>query len=231
VVIGEGSQVGAGCILHPAVIIGRECQVGEGAVLHPHVVLYDGTWLGASVEVHAGTVLGSDGFGYVSRRDGHHKVPQIGRVVLEDGVEVGANAAIDRATFGETRIGAGTKIDNLVQVGHNVEMGRSCILSGQAGIAGSARLGDFVVLGGQAGSAGHLKIGDGAQVAAKAAVFQSVDPGAKVGGIPATALRTWQRQVFALGRLPELLRRFRQEERGQEARGQGSKDAPRGQEE
>ena len=213
VVVGAGSLVEAGAVLHPGVVVGRGCRVGAGAVLYPHAVLYDGTEIGAGTILHAGAVLGSDGFGYLSRAAGsgveHHKVPQVGRVVVGAEVEIGANSAVDRATFGETRIGDGSKIDNLVQVGHNVRMGQSCILSGQAGLAGSARLGDGVVLGGQAGSAGHLDIGDGVQVAAKSAVFQTVEPGKKVGGIPAVDLRRWQRQAAAVARLPELARRVR----------------------
>jgi UDP-3-O-[3-hydroxymyristoyl] glucosamine N-acyltransferase len=181
-------------------------------VLHPQVVLYDGVDLAAEVTVHAGSVIGADGFGYATHDGVHHKVPQVGRVVVESGVEIGANAAIDRATLGETRLGAGTKVDNLVQVGHNVQTGRACILCGQVGIAGSTRLGDGVVLGGQAGVADHLEIGDGVQVAGKSAVFESVEGGAR-GGIPAIDLRRWRRQTASLKRLGEMLRRLRSLER------------------
>ncbi len=139
----------------------------------------------------------------------HHKVPQIGRVVVEEDVEIGANTTLDRATLGETRIGAGTKIDNLVQVGHNVRVGRHCILCGQAGIAGSTRLGDYVVLAGQAGVSGHIELGDGAQVAAKSAALTSVEPGTQVAGIPAIELRKWRRQAVLLARLEEMSRRLR----------------------
>ncbi|MCH9647863.1 MAG: UDP-3-O-(3-hydroxymyristoyl)glucosamine N-acyltransferase [Deltaproteobacteria bacterium] len=209
VVVGAGSVVEAGVELHPGVVVGRACQIGADSILFPHAVLYDGTRLGPETILHAGVVLGSDGFGYVSRGSTHHKVPQIGRVVVEAEVEIGANTAIDRGTFGETRIGAGSKIDNLVQVGHNVTTGKACMLCGQSGIAGSARLGHGVVLAGQAGSAGHLTIGDGVQVAAKGAVLQTVEKGQKVGGIPAVELRQWQRQVFGSQKLPEILRRLR----------------------
>lgn len=209
VVVGGGSILEAGVDLHPGVVVGKDCQIGADSTLYPHAVLYDGTRLGPGTIIHAGAVLGSDGFGYVSRGSTHHKVPQVGRVVVEAEVEIGANAAIDRATFGETRIGAGSKIDNLVQVGHNVTIGKSCMLCGQSGIAGSARLGHGVVLAGQAGSAGHLTIGDGVQVAAKGAVLQTVEKGRKVGGIPAVELRQWQRQVFGIQKLPEILRRLR----------------------
>jgi UDP-3-O-[3-hydroxymyristoyl] glucosamine N-acyltransferase len=208
-VIGAGSRIGAGAAVLAFVAVGRDCAVGEGAVLHPHAVLYDGTEVGARSIVHAGVVLGADGFGYATHGGAHHKVPQIGRVVLESDVEVGANTTIDRAALGETRIGAGTKIDNLVQVGHNVRVGRHCILCGQAGIAGSARLGDGVVLAGQSGVSGHIELGDGVQVAAKSAALSSLAPGAVVAGIPAVEMRKWRRQTVLLARLEEMSRRVR----------------------
>ncbi|HEX9944984.1 MAG TPA: UDP-3-O-(3-hydroxymyristoyl)glucosamine N-acyltransferase [Thermoanaerobaculia bacterium] len=208
-VIGEGSRIGPGAVVHAFVAVGRGCAVAEGAVLHPHAVLYDGTEVGAGSVVHAGVVLGADGFGYATRGGVHHKVPQTGRVVLEEEVEVGANSTIDRATLGDTRIGAGTKIDNLVQVGHNVQVGRRCILCGQAGIAGSARLGDGVVLAGQAGVAGHIELGDGVQVAAKSAALAAVGPRTAVAGIPAVEMRKWRRQTVLLSRLEAMSRRLR----------------------
>jgi UDP-3-O-[3-hydroxymyristoyl] glucosamine N-acyltransferase len=209
VVVGEGASIAANAVLHPHVVVGRDCRVGERAVLHPHAVLYDGTEVAADVIVHAGAVLGSDGFGYQSRPSGHHKVPQVGRVVVEAGVEIGANSTIDRALLTETRIGAGTKIDNLVQVGHNVVVGRHCLLCGQAGIAGSTTLEDWVVLAGQAGVVGHVTVGRGVQVAAKSALMQSATPGQQLAGIPAVELREWRRMAMAQSRLPELLRRVR----------------------
>jgi UDP-3-O-[3-hydroxymyristoyl] glucosamine N-acyltransferase len=209
VVIGEGSRIGPGATVHAFVSVGRSCTVGEGAVLHPHAVLYDGTEVGPGSVVHAGVVLGADGFGYATHGGAHHKVPQVGHVVVEGDVEIGANSTIDRATLGETRIGAGTKIDNLVQVGHNVQVGRHCILCGQAGIAGSTRLGDGVVLAGQAGVSGHIQLGDRVQVAAKSAALSSVEPGTVVAGIPAIELRKWRRQAVMLSRLEEMSRRLR----------------------
>jgi UDP-3-O-[3-hydroxymyristoyl] glucosamine N-acyltransferase len=208
-VIGAGSRIAAGAAVLAFVAIGRGCAVGEGAVLHPHAVLYDDTEVGAGSIVHAGVVLGADGFGYATHGGAHHKVPQIGRVVLEGDVEVGANSTIDRATLGETRIGAGSKIDNLVQVGHNVEVGRHCILCGQAGIAGSTRLGNYVVLAGQSGVSGHIQLGDGVQVAAKSAALSSLEPGTVVAGIPAIEMRKWRRQAVLLSRLEEMSRRVR----------------------
>jgi UDP-3-O-[3-hydroxymyristoyl] glucosamine N-acyltransferase len=213
VVIGAGSRVGAGAVLHPPLVVGRRCVVGEGAVLHPHVVLYDDTEVGARGIVHSGAVLGSDGFGYATARGAHHKVPQVGRVVVHEDVEIGANTTIDRATLGETVVGAGTKIDNLVQVGHNVKVGRHCILCGQAGIAGSTHLGDGVVMAGQAGAAGHIHLGDRAQVAAKSAALSTVPAGTTVAGIPAVEMRRWRRQTVLVARLEELSRRLRALER------------------
>ncbi|HEX4495895.1 MAG TPA: UDP-3-O-(3-hydroxymyristoyl)glucosamine N-acyltransferase [Thermoanaerobaculia bacterium] len=208
-VIGAGSRIAAGAAVLAFVAVGRDCAVGEGAVLHPHAVLYDGTEVGAGSIIHAGVVLGADGFGYATHGGAHHKVPQVGRVILEADVEVGANSTIDRATLGETRIGAGTKVDNLVQVGHNVVTGKHCILCGQAGIAGSARLGSYVVLAGQSGVAGHIELGDGAQVAAKSAALSSVEPRTAVAGIPAVEMRKWRRQAVLLSRLDEIVRRLR----------------------
>ncbi len=217
-VIGEASRIAAGAAVGAHSVVGRGCSVGERAVLHPHVVLYDDTEVGAGSEIHAGVILGSDGFGYATHRGVHHKVPQVGRVVVEAGVEVGANSTIDRATLGETRVGAGTKIDNLVQVGHNVRIGRASILCGQAGIAGSTRLGDGVVLAGQAGVGGHLTLGDGVQVAAKSAALSSVEPGVTVAGIPAVEMGKWRREVALRSRLErrlaEVNRRLTELERG-----------------
>ena len=212
-VIGSSSHIGAEVILHPGVVIGDHCSVGERSVLHPGVVVYANTTLGKQVVVHAGTVLGSDGFGYVPHGGELVKVPQIGRLVVEDGVEIGANSTLDRATLDETRIGTRSKLDNLVQVGHNVRLGADCIVCGQAGIAGSTRLGSGVVMGGQSGAADHLEIGDGVQVAAKSAVLQSVDPGLKMGGVPARPLAQWRRLALLLPRIPELFRRVRSLER------------------
>ncbi|HEV8629776.1 MAG TPA: UDP-3-O-(3-hydroxymyristoyl)glucosamine N-acyltransferase, partial [Thermoanaerobaculia bacterium] len=209
VVVGEESRVEAGAVLHAGVVVGARCRIGPGTVIYPRAVLYDDTELGARVIVHAGAVLGADGFGFAPRGGALVKVPQVGRVVVEDDVEIGANSAIDRATLEETRIGAGSKLDNLVQVGHNVRLGKGCVICGQAGIAGSTRLGDGVVLAGQAGVGGHLEVGDGAQVAAKSAALQSVPAGAKLAGIPGVPLAEWRRQVSLLPRLAELFRRVR----------------------
>jgi UDP-3-O-[3-hydroxymyristoyl] glucosamine N-acyltransferase len=226
VVIGEGSHVEAGVVLHPGVVVGARCRIGAGSVLYPRVVLYDDTELGARVVVHAGAVLGADGFGYAPHGGRLVKVPQVGRVVVEDDVEIGANSAVDRATLDETRIGAGSKLDNLVQVGHNVRLGKGCVLCGQAGIAGSALLGDGVVVAGQAGVGGHLELGAGVQVAAKSAALQSAPAGSKLAGIPAVPLAEWRRQVSWLGRLAELGRRVRRLERGGGRAGATEEEGP-----
>ncbi len=209
-VIGEGTRVAAGVSIGPHAVIGRGCRVGTGSVLHAHVVLYDATEIGERVVVHAGTVLGADGFGYASHAGEHVKVPQVGRTVVESDVEIGALSAIDRALLEETRIGAGSKIDNLVQVGHNVQIGRGCLLCGQAGVAGSARLGDYVVMGGQSGAADHVNIARGVQAAGKSAILQSVpEAGLQVGGIPAIDLKRWRRQLVRLEHMDRLARRVR----------------------
>lgn len=208
-VVGDGATVGEGTAILAGAVVSEGCAVGAGCALHPGVVLYPGTRLGDRVVVHANAVLGSDGFGYASNGEGHLKIPHAGRVVVEDDVEIGAGSCIDRAVMGETRIGRGTKIDNLVQVAHNVTLGPHCLLVAQSGIAGSTSLGAFVVLAGQAGAAGHLRLGDGARVAAKSAALQDVPAGATVAGIPAVALGAWKRVAAALPRLPELARRVR----------------------
>jgi UDP-3-O-[3-hydroxymyristoyl] glucosamine N-acyltransferase len=212
-VLGAGTRVEDGAVVHAHVVVGEECVIGARAVLHPHVVLYRRVRVGAGSVVHAGSVLGADGFGYATRGVEHTKIPQVGDVELGDEVEIGALSAVDRALLGSTRIGDGTKIDNLVQVGHNVRIGRGAILCGQAGIAGSARLGDGVVLGGQAGVAGHLAVGDGVRVASKSAVYETVPAGETVAGIPAVPIGGWRRQQALVRRLAELWRRLRALER------------------
>ncbi len=209
-VIGDGSVIAASAQVGVHAVVGRGCRVGEGAVLHPHVVLYDATEIGARAVIHAGTVLGADGFGYASHGGEHVKVPQVGRTVIEPDVEIGALSAVDRALVEETRVGAGSKIDNLVQVGHNVRIGRGCLLCGQAGIAGSARLGDYVVMGGQSGAGDHVELARGVQAAGKSAVLQSVtEEGLQVGGIPAIDLKRWRRRLVRLEQLDRLARRLR----------------------
>jgi UDP-3-O-[3-hydroxymyristoyl] glucosamine N-acyltransferase len=213
VVIGEAVEIGAGARLHAHAVVGDGCRLGAGVELHPHVVLYAGVTLGDRSVVHAGTVLGADGFGYATVQGEHHKIPQVGGVRIGEDVEIGALTAVDRALLGTTVIGSGTKVDNLVQVGHNVEVGERSILCGQAGIAGSAKLGAGVVLAGQAGVSGHLELGDGVQVAAKSAALETVPKGTAVAGIPALPLPVWRRQQAVARRLPELWQRLKRLER------------------
>lgn len=225
-VIGARSRVDAQAVVGPHVVVGRDCVLGAGSRLHPHVVLYDRTVIGERTIVHAGVVLGGDGFGYSHVAGEHLKRPHLGRAVLGADVEVGANSAIDRGMVEDTVVGDGTKVDNLVQVGHNVRVGRGCILCGQVGVAGTAVLEDFVVLGGQAGVADHVTVGTGTQVAAKSAVLQSAPARATLGGIPAMPLAEWRRQTIQLRRLRSLVRRLRALERalGPGVRSAGDRD-------
>jgi UDP-3-O-[3-hydroxymyristoyl] glucosamine N-acyltransferase len=204
-VVAEGAALGDGVAIGAGSYVGPHAEVGEATVLHPRVVLYAGTVVGARCILHAGTVLGSDGFGFATSSSGvHHKIPQRGRVVVEDDVEIGANATIDRGTLGETRIGRGTKIDNLVMIGHGVEIGQGGLLVAQSGVAGSTRIGRYVTLAGQSGVAGHLKLGDRVVAAAKSAVLSDLESGQIVGGIPAVDLRTWKRVQAAQRALPGM---------------------------
>ena len=204
VFIGERAQIGRGAVLHPGVYVGDDATLGEGCVLYPHVVVRERVTLGSRVIIHASSVIGTDGFGY--RWDGskHAKIPQIGTITIGDDVEIGSCVCIDRAKFSVTRIGRGTKIDNLVQIGHNVTTGEHCIIVGQTGLAGSCKLGNGVVLGGQVAIRDHTTIGDGAMVAATSGVIKDVAAKAIVSGTPALPHRQSLREQVALRRLPEL---------------------------
>jgi UDP-3-O-[3-hydroxymyristoyl] glucosamine N-acyltransferase len=208
-VVGERAVIETGAVVHPHAFVGPDCRVGEGSVLHPHVVLRARVTLGRRVIVHPGSVLGADGFGYVHDGQAHRKIPQVGRVVVEDDVEIGANVTVDRATLGETVIGRGTKIDNLVQIGHNTVIGADAILVAQVGIAGSCRIGRGVVLAGQVGIADHVTVGDGAKIGSQAGVHRDVPAGAGMIGTPALPGETGLRALAAIGRLPDLLRDVR----------------------
>ncbi|MHC5082137.1 MAG: UDP-3-O-(3-hydroxymyristoyl)glucosamine N-acyltransferase [Planctomycetota bacterium] len=201
--VGPQAVLGEGCVLHPGVYVGEGVSVGAHTVLHANVALYPGTVVGNRVIIHAGAVMGSDGFGFAMDRGENVKIRQVGHVVLEDEVEIGANCTVDRAVLGETRIGQGTKIDNLVQIGHNVTIGKNCVIVAQVGISGSSTIGDRVTLAGQVGVAGHITIGDGAEVGAKSGVVDDVPPGKKVLGLPAIPLAEAKRALLITRYLPE----------------------------
>ncbi|HUA66328.1 MAG TPA: UDP-3-O-(3-hydroxymyristoyl)glucosamine N-acyltransferase [Alphaproteobacteria bacterium] len=212
-VIGERVNIGAGTVLQAGDVLGDDCSLAEEVNLFPNVTLYPRTQIGNRVRIHANSVIGSDGFGYVQDGPIHRKVPQIGNVVIGEDVEIGAGVTIDRGALGSTTIGKGTKIDNLVQIAHNVQVGEGCLLVAQVGIAGSSKLGNYVVLAGQVGVAGHLKIGNQVIVGAKSGVMHDIPDGEKWLWIPAQPDRDVKRQVVALQKLPELIRRVAELER------------------
>jgi UDP-3-O-[3-hydroxymyristoyl] glucosamine N-acyltransferase len=206
-VIESDAEIGEGAHLQAQVFVGRAAKIGRDCWLMPGVRVTAECILGQRVRLHAGVVVGSDGFGYEFARGKHEKVPQVGNVVIGDDVEIGANATIDRARFSRTIIGEGTKIDNLVQIAHNVVIGRHCLICAQVGIAGSTTLGDYVVLGGQAGVAGHIKLGQAARVGGGAGVTTDVAPGAFVNGTPAISYLLERRIAVLQQRLPDLFKR------------------------
>ncbi|RMH55679.1 MAG: UDP-3-O-(3-hydroxymyristoyl)glucosamine N-acyltransferase [Candidatus Hydrogenedentota bacterium] len=210
VVIGENARIGDCSVLFPGVIVGRDVSIGDHTHIHSNVSLEDGVTIGSHCVIHAGTVIGSDGFGFVEDKGKHYKIPQIGTVVVEDNVEIGANCTIDRAASGQTVIGSGTKIDNLVHIAHNVVIGSDCLIVAQVGISGSVRVGDHVVFAGQAGVAGHLTIGPGTVVAAKSGVTKSLPGHMHVSGFPAKPHNEEKKIVVSLPRLPELVRKVGQ---------------------
>ncbi|MCS7337724.1 MAG: UDP-3-O-(3-hydroxymyristoyl)glucosamine N-acyltransferase [Verrucomicrobiae bacterium] len=206
-VIGANVRIGERSVLEGADWIGDDSQLGDEVMLFPNVTVYPGTRIGNRVRVHAGTVIGSDGFGYVLDGGKHLKIPQVGYVEIGDDVEIGANVTIDRGTLGPTKIGRGTKIDNLVQIAHNVSIGENCIVVAQVGIAGSTQIGNYTTLAGQAGLAGHLKIGNNVVVEARSGVMRDIPDGQRVLGAPAVRDTDAKRQLVALQHLPELLKR------------------------
>jgi len=200
-VIGNDVAIGNNVTIFQGVSIEAGSVIGDNCIIYPNVVIYDGTRIGRRCIIHAGVVIGSDGYGFAMHEGKHHKIPQIGIVRIEDDVEIGAGTTIDRAALGETVIGEGTKIDNLVQIGHNVKIGKHCLLVSQVGIAGSTELGDHVSVAGQSGFSGHLKIGHRVQVAAKSAVLEDVPDDTKVMGSPAMPFQEFARRHAALKRL------------------------------
>jgi UDP-3-O-[3-hydroxymyristoyl] glucosamine N-acyltransferase len=208
-VVGAGSVVGARCQIKSGAIVGCDCRLGDDVTLHPHVVLYDGAILGHRVTIHANSVLGADGFGYRFEGGRHVKVEQLGTVEIGDDVEIGACTTIDRGTYGATRIGQGTKIDNLVMVAHNCRIGQHNILISQMGMAGSSSTGDYVTIAGQVGVVGHVHIGDQSTIGGQAAITKNVPPQSRMLGSPATAEREQKRMLMALARLPEIKKSVR----------------------
>lgn len=203
-VIGPETQIGSGTRIAAGAVIGYRCAIGRNCYIGPRAVIMHAL-IGNEVIIHAGAAIGPDGFGFAMGREGHLKVRQIGRVIIQDGVEIGANTAIDRGALRDTVIGEGTKIDNLVQIGHNVTIGRNCVLTGQVGISGSTVLEDFVVMGGQSGTVGHITIGAGAQIAGNSGVAESIPRGERWGGTPAQPLRDWAKGIALLKRLTGTL--------------------------
>lgn len=224
VAIGEGAsiwpfvtlddrvKIGRGTTLYPGVFVGEGSVIGEDCVIHPNVTIREGVTIGNRVILHAGTVVGSDGFGYVQEGGRHHKIPQVGRVVIEDDVELGANVTVDRATFGKTIIRRGTKVDNLVQIAHNVEIGEHNILVSQVGIAGSSKTGHHVIVGGQAGISDHVTIGDLAMIAARSGLNRDVPAKEVVAGAPAQPRLEWLKSMAIVAKLPELRQQLREME-------------------
>ena len=208
-VIGERCEVGERTVVGPGCVVGDDAVVGPDALLHPHVVVEARCRVGARCILHSGVVIGSDGFGFATVKGVHAKVPQVGIVVVEDDVELGANVCVDRATLGETRICRGTKVDNLVQIAHNVKVGEHSLIVAQVGISGSTRLGHHVVMAGQSGAAGHLHLGDGSVVTAQAGVMADTPPGAWVSGMPARPQREWLRAMANLFTIEELRKRVK----------------------
>ena len=204
VTLGDRVKIGARVTLYPGVFVGSDSSVGDDTVLYPNVVVRDGCSIGARVIVHSGTVIGSDGFGYVQHQGRHQKIPQLGGVTVEDDVELGANVTIDRATLGRTVVKRGTKVDNLVQIAHNVTVGEHSILVAQVGIAGSTTIGHHVMVGGQAGLADHLHIGDQVMIAARAGVNRNLEPNQIVSGAPVMPHETWMKAQAVIPRLPEM---------------------------
>lgn len=208
--IEEDVQIGDGTVIYPFTYIGKETTIGMNCTIYSRVSIYPRTQIGHRVILHAGVVLGSDGFGYTLHQGAHYKIPQVGRVVIEDDVEIGANSTIDRATMGETRIGKGTKVDNLVQIAHNVRIGQGGIIVSQCGISGSCSLGNYVTLAGQVGIADHITVGDQAIVAAKSGLSKNVPEKSVMFGYPAKPISEMKRILALINRLPDMKKKIQQ---------------------
>lgn len=209
VTICDGAQIADRVTIYPGTCVGEGSEVGEETIIYPNVTIREGVIIGRRVIVHSGTVLGSDGFGYATHGGRHHKIPQVGSVIIEDDVEIGANVTVDRATMGRTIIKRGTKIDNLVQIAHNVSIGEHCLLVAQVGISGSTVVGNHVILAGQVGLVGHIAIGDHVIVGAQSGVANDVKANERVTGSPAIPHREWLRVQATLPHLPEMRKRMK----------------------
>lgn len=208
--IGQQCSIASGSEIHASVHIGNHVRIGQHCKIYPNVVIYDNSVIGDHVIIHSGAIIAADGFGYKLRNNQHIKVPHVGNVVIADHVEIGANTCIDRGALGSTSIGAGSKIDNLVQLGHNNKVGRSVIICGQSGISGSCTIEDGAVLAGSSGVADHVTIGQQAVVMARSGVSQDIKPGTQVWGSPAKDRKTVWKEMAALAKLPELLKKFKE---------------------
>jgi UDP-3-O-[3-hydroxymyristoyl] glucosamine N-acyltransferase len=211
--VAAGVKIANDVCIHPQVTVYPDAAIGEGTVLHSHCTIHERTQIGKGCTIHSGAVIGSEGFGFVPSRDGWVKMEQSGYTVLEDGVEVGCNSAIDRPSVGETRIGANTKIDNLVQIGHGCKIGKNCAIAALGGLAGGVELGNNVILGGQVGISNQVKVGDGAIASAKTGIHSDVAPGAIVSGFPAIPNKLWLKTVAISNRLPEIYQSVKQLQR------------------
>ena len=205
--VGAGAKLGKAVKIFPQAYIGRNVTIGDGAIIYPGVKIYDGCKIGARCILHSGVVIGADGFGFAPTPDGYHKIPQIGIVEIADDVEIGANTTVDRATMGATRVGRGTKLDNLIQVAHNAQIGESTVIAAQTGIAGSTKVGSNCMIGGQVGFAGHISIGDNVSIGAQSGIPGNLADGSQVMGYPAVPARDFMRQSAYIKRLGELFRR------------------------
>lgn len=213
VVVQAAAKIGNGVCIHPHVVIYPETQIGDRTVLHANCVIHERTQIGADCVIHSGVVIGAEGFGFVPTTEGWFKMQQSGQAILEDKVEVGCNTTVDRPAVGETRIGWGTKIDNLVQIGHGCQIGRNCALAAQVALAGGVQIGNNVVLAGQVGVSNQIKIGDGVIASAKAGIISDVEPKMVVSGYPGIPHKTWLRAAILYSRLPEIYQTLRQLQR------------------
>ena len=212
-VIGTNVEIGDGAIIYPCVVIGHDCEIGQKTILHANVTLREGTTIGNRVIIHSGAVIGSDGFGFIQESGIHHKIPQVGNVVIEDDVEIGANTTIDRATLGETRIQRGTKLDNLIHVAHNVTIGQNVVMAAQIGVSGSTEIGDNVMVGGQVGFVDHIRVGENVQIGAQSGVSKDLPPNSVYLGSPARPIAEEKRILASHSRLPEMMKLIRDQQK------------------